>query len=320
MNNHPIKISVIVPVYNTGKYLARCLESIARQTYTEFECIVVDDGSTDDSFSISKSFEDRDKRFHIFRKENGGISSARNYGMERAKGEYLYFVDSDDELFEYTLSELLNRMTEGVELVIGGYVRCDEDGGILYTTKERQDIITQAKGALDIVAYPSTYITLGMAWLCLYKKSIVDQHGIWYGELHGTVEDSVFLVTYICASKGNIVLSTKPIYKYYCNQPNSIMNTCYNSFKGNTLNTLDGRIAVLETVKRFGKSPKMIYQETLAVYYTYKDLVTYVRQFNRRDLEPELKQKVHNILPYPIFLFCHVRDLFKQVLKRYVNS
>ncbi len=309
-------ISLIISVYNTEKYLERCLESVTRQTYKDFECIVVDDGSLDHSLEIAKEFESKDKRFKVFHKENGGLSSARNYGLERAKGDYLFFIDSDDELYECALSVLLGEMKDGIDLVFGGFVSCDEDGAILWSTEGNQTITTTVKGALDLVAYPTKYyLTLGMAWLNLFKRSIIDDNNLRYGEQHGAVEDRAFLVSYLCACQGSIAFTTKPIYKYYCQRSDSIMNSRYKEFKVNTLNTLDGRIAVLESTRRFGKSWKMIYQAQLAAFYTYHDLVLYVRRFNHADMEQVLQRKVNNALSRPLYMMLTLRDWIKRIVK-----
>lgn len=91
-------ISVIIPVYNVEKYLKRCLDSVINQTYKNLEIILVDDGSTDDSGKMCDEYAKKDKRIKIVHKKNGGLSSARNCGIEKAKGEFLTFVDSDDEI------------------------------------------------------------------------------------------------------------------------------------------------------------------------------------------------------------------------------
>ena len=91
-NNRPVFISVIVPVYNTVEYLPRCVDSIRRQTYRNLEIILVDDGSTDTSGAMAEKFALEDKRVRVFHKENGGSSSARNLGIEKARGDYLYFL------------------------------------------------------------------------------------------------------------------------------------------------------------------------------------------------------------------------------------
>ena len=114
------RISIIIPVYNAEEYLDRCLESISEQSYMSYEVILVDDGSTDSSPLICDRYSATDPRFRTIHKRNGGVSTARNAGIDLAKGEYLMFVDSDDAL----LPEALERMMEGVageDVVIGGY-------------------------------------------------------------------------------------------------------------------------------------------------------------------------------------------------------
>ena len=105
-------LSVIIPVYNAEKYLCKCIESLLSQTYTNLEIILVDDGSKDDSLSICREYEKADSRVKCFHKENGGLSSARNYGLDRATGEYITFVDSDDVISLDFFSSAVNTMAK----------------------------------------------------------------------------------------------------------------------------------------------------------------------------------------------------------------
>ena len=98
-------VSIIVPLYNVEQYLHSCLDSVLAQTYPHFEVILVDDGSTDASNEICREFCEKDMRFRLYRKENGGASSARNFGLDRANGKYIYFLDSDDEIMPDTLEK-----------------------------------------------------------------------------------------------------------------------------------------------------------------------------------------------------------------------
>lgn len=104
-------ISVIVPVYNVEKYVTDCLLSISQQTYDDFEVIVVDDGSTDNSNKVAKSFE-KDARFKVYYKENSGLSDARNYGLNYAQGEFVTFIDSDDTVSKYYLENLYEALKQ----------------------------------------------------------------------------------------------------------------------------------------------------------------------------------------------------------------
>ena len=107
-----IKISVIVPVYNVKSYIAECLESLVRQSVSEIEVIIVDDGSTDGSGEIAQEYADKYDYFRLIRQENGGLSAARNTGIEHANGEYIYFLDSDDYLTDHALETLYDIASE----------------------------------------------------------------------------------------------------------------------------------------------------------------------------------------------------------------
>lgn len=116
-------VSIIVPVYNVEKYIEKCLTSLASQTYDSLEFILVSDGSKDGSDVICKRFAVADKRFRYFRKENEGVSAARNYGISRARGEYYLFVDSDD----YIDSDMVEKMTAVMKKENADIVQCFYD-------------------------------------------------------------------------------------------------------------------------------------------------------------------------------------------------
>ena len=116
-----MKISVIVPIYNTDSRLNRCIESIMHQTFIDFECLMVDDGSEKTTADIVDSYAERDSRFIALHKENGGVSSARNYGIEHAKGDWLVFVDSDDHIVPEHLEKLMTATSDDVDIVMTGF-------------------------------------------------------------------------------------------------------------------------------------------------------------------------------------------------------
>ena len=100
-------ISIIIPVYNIEKYIEKAIVSVVNQTCPDFELLLINDGSTDSSYEICKKWEEKDNRIKVISKENGGVSSARNLGMELAKGEYLFFLDGDDWIREDCFEKLL---------------------------------------------------------------------------------------------------------------------------------------------------------------------------------------------------------------------
>ena len=117
------KISIIVPVYKVEKYLCRCLDSIVAQTFTDWECILIDDGSPDNSGKICDEYAEKDGRFRVIHQENAGVSAARNAGLDAARGEWIGFVDSDDwvesNMYEYLYNNALETKSD---VVICGFV------------------------------------------------------------------------------------------------------------------------------------------------------------------------------------------------------
>ena len=130
MSNTP-KISIIVPVYNVEKYIRRCLDSIQAQTFTDWECICIDDGTPDNSGKICDEYAEKDRRFVVLHKENGGVSSARNAGLDVAKGEWITFVDSDDWVEKETYEIAIDAAEKNcADLVQFGMV-IEKDGKVI---------------------------------------------------------------------------------------------------------------------------------------------------------------------------------------------
>ena len=132
IKNNP-KISVIVPVYNVKEYLSRCVDSILAQTFSDFELLLIDDGSKDRSAQICGDYAIRDTRIRVFHKENGGVSSARNVGLDNAHGEYVIFSDSDDY---YCMDDCLEQLynvarNNHLDIVRGEYIAVDKNGNEL---------------------------------------------------------------------------------------------------------------------------------------------------------------------------------------------
>ena len=123
-----VKISVVIPVYNVEKYLQECVNSVLRQTYTDFEVILVDDGSTDSGGRICDDYAQKDPRVRVIHQANGGLSVARNTGLRAAQGKYVYFLDSDDYIEDHTLEALIFLAEkESADIVFfDGYVFFDE--------------------------------------------------------------------------------------------------------------------------------------------------------------------------------------------------
>ena len=128
------KISIIVPVYNVERFLRKCIDCILAQTFIDFELLLINDGSKDNSGAICDEYGAKDSRIRVFHKKNGGVSSARNLGLDNAKGEWVIFMDADDFWCDNTILEQLysNAIEYNIDIVRGEYKAVDSEGNLLF--------------------------------------------------------------------------------------------------------------------------------------------------------------------------------------------
>lgn len=203
------KVSVIVPIYDVEKYLPKCLDSIVGQTYENLEIICVDDGSPDNSADIVRSYAEKDDRIILIRKENGGLSSARNEGIKHATGEYTVFLDSDDWIDKETIAAAVEATErDGVEMVMWGYVREYKNKSIekhifdsdrIFSKEETKNYVHRRIVGLlgEELANPATADSLGTAWGKLYNTKKIKDNNIEFVDtkIIGT-EDLLFNTYY----------------------------------------------------------------------------------------------------------------------------
>lgn len=218
-----ILISIIVPIYKVEQYLPRCLDSILCQTFTDFEALLIDDGSPDRSGLIAEEYAARDSRIKVFHKENGGVSSARNYGLKQACGQYIAFCDSDDWLEADWLDTLYQQMdTYSADLSVCGMVKENEAGKILFSVQEEHICIRNREEAL-LTLFEGDEYNKCQSWIFnkLYKSEIINNNDISFHTEIFYCEDRLFNFLYYlhCTST---VYSTLPKYHYLI-RPNSAM-------------------------------------------------------------------------------------------------
>ena len=220
------KISIIIPIYNTEAYLPKCIDSILSQSFTDYELLLIDDGSIDNSGAICDNYAQQDNRIKVFHQKNGGLSSARNTGLDHAQGEWIYFVDSDDELKLNGLQTLVDCISDDVDCVMGGYEQYDLDGNLIETEKKHETLTLSKQDSL-LVLFPEhtiIYSYLGYVWNRLFRKRIIQDHSLRFDETVGIKEDTLFVTQYLCKSNGKTRFTTTPIYKYIAHE-NSTMNS-----------------------------------------------------------------------------------------------
>ena len=258
-------ISIIVPVYNVEKYLSRCLDSILAQTYTDYELILVDDGSTDTSGALVDEYALKDSRIRAFHGENKGLSGARNRGLDNAKGEYICFVDSDDWIEPTYLKELYDLIEDRqADLAICGYKKNNGDICIIQPDEEN---VTEETGvdAIDNL-YGAGCLQYIVAWNKLYKKELFDGVRFPMGMIH---EDEV-ICTQILVRAGKVVRTDRILYNYRVNNDASIMSVGY------SLKRLDIIKAIEIRMDLYRKENLRKYYEKDSFKYLYKILLNIV--------------------------------------------
>ena len=190
-SNQAPKVSVIVPVYKVEKYLPECIESILAQTFTDFELILVDDGSPDNSGKICDDYAARDSRIRVFHKENGGVSSARNLGLDNARGEWIAFVDSDDWIDTNMLQKMIAVAMLGTDLVISGY----------HTVKKTKRYTREGLSVLSGNStrfFASLFVNGFINSPCfkLFRNKVISSKRIRFYDNIGIGEDTIFVTCY----------------------------------------------------------------------------------------------------------------------------
>lgn len=222
-------ISVIVPVYNVEKYIYRCVDSILAQSFTNFELLLIDDGSPDNCGVICDEYAAKDARVRVFHKENGGVSSARNLGLDNAKGEWIAFIDSDDYVDVDYLSELVSYTQE-------------YETDYVITLNIIKEFTTDKLLILKPNAYSQLFSCYnfhnnGCPWGKLYKTEIIKKSSLRFNANIHLGEDAMFALQYLIETR-NIILIHSNKYFYETLNPGSLTKR-YNSYESELAGKLE---------------------------------------------------------------------------------
>ncbi len=188
------KVSIIVPIYNAQIFLKKLIENLTNQTYKNIEIILVNDGSTDNSLTICNELQKHDSRIKVIDKENGGVSSARNKGIEVSNGDYVTFVDSDDNIDE----DYIRKMVENIEDECC-LIKCN------YRNKLKEEKLNRDKYLEKIISGE----ILGVCWGYLFRKDLLED--IYFDEKTSYMEDTVFIIQYLLRIK-NVKIIDNDLY------------------------------------------------------------------------------------------------------------
>lgn len=278
------EISVIVPVYNTAPYLPACLDSLLAQTFPDFEAILVDDGSTDESPRILASYAEKDARFRVLTRPNGGLSAARNTGIAAASGVYLAFLDSDDVLDPAFLEKLFRRAkTERLDVVV-----CD----FTYVYPNGRRVPAPTRHRVSIDAAREYVISEPMAPVRLVYRSLFD--GVSFRE--GTLYEDLELTPYFAALTRKIGFVDEPLYDYV-RREGSITGSAFSPRWLDIFSVLESLSLRFEKAGRYDDFSREI--EFLYIEHLLRSAaLRFCRSRDRKALFARLKKAVEKRFPH----------------------
>lgn len=203
-------ITIIVPIYNVQKYVGICLESIISQTYSNIEIILINDGSTDDSYKICKKYAEKDKRIKLITGKNNGVSRARNIGIENATGKYIIFIDSDDWIEKNMIEELYKAINENdADISICGYYINTETEQYSNNKLKKTEVINNKTEMYNGIFCKDLYE--GYLWNKLIKRELINTK---FNEKIHIQEDTLFLIDTIRNAKKLVYMPQYRLYHY----------------------------------------------------------------------------------------------------------
>ncbi|MBQ7802627.1 glycosyltransferase [Candidatus Saccharibacteria bacterium] len=217
-------VSVVIPVFNTGASAKVLAEKFARDDYENLEILLIDDGSTDDSLKLLKAL--KDPKIKVFSKENGGPSSARNFGLEKSKGKYLFFIDSDDDADANFISKLVSeKEKKNVALVSSGYLyhRLSDDSKSLVSCKPFKKKKNESKKSFVLRALLS-----GRLYAVnnkVFDAETIRKNNLRFDESLSFAEDTKFVLDYLSKAEGEILFVPEPLYIYNFGTETSIVSS-----------------------------------------------------------------------------------------------
>lgn len=281
------KISIIIPIYKVEKYIKRCIDSIIEQEYKNLEIILVDDGSPDNCPEICDEYAEKDNRVIVIHKENGGLSDARNYGMKRATGNWIVFVDSDDYISKDFVSYLYNLVrNNNSEIGITSPIIFYEDKKFKeYTNKKEKIIIMDKKNALKEMLYQKIFDT--SAWGKIYKKEVLENVLFPCGKLY----EDISTIYKVILNSNRIVYSNQKKY-FYLKRKDSIMGR---KFKNNDMDYIYQTSEMFSEIKKIKDKELVEAAKCRFINANFSILL----KINKCDKKSNFKQEIYkNIKKY----------------------
>lgn len=311
MNIKPL-VSVVVPIYNAETYLHDCIESILSQTYSNIECLLIDDGSEDDSGKICDYFKSLDRRIIVVHKENGGVMSARAEGVRRAGGEWICFVDADDTIAPDALECMYSCISENIDIVV-----LESQADICYSVQ----LYIQLLFSFQQLAL----------WGKLYRRYLLNDYVLSIPAKFKVGEDFICQLRLLCGVKRNIWLCSEKKYIYNTNNINSVQRSHKKSYEYE-VSLLDEVADIMEKMPFVDDFVKIAYLKWRIVYLGGMIGLRYPVDYESRwvvDLENESKKYTLTVkecliikairVPF-LRIFLIAEKLLKGLIRRLINN
>ena len=264
-------ISVILPIYNSERFLHHCIDSILAQTFTDWELLLIDDGSKDASGSICDEYAAKDERIRVFHKENGGVSSARNIGLEHAIGEYVVFVDSDDWVDDSYLNCLLPENREDL-------ICCSFEVEDSYKRNNWNVLLADSNETTEALKENLTKFAFCSVTCKSFRNSLIQENNVRFNEEITQCEDGLFVFDYLSACRCKVKTKSECSYHYRWDSKERDMYKCFPKEQSYLLmRLLSERLVAIQN----------IYQCSNAVYLQHEMLCSQIYNIYRTIKENE---------------------------------
>lgn len=309
------EISIILPVYNVEEYLDECIQSILNQTFKNYELIIINDGSTDDSGKICDGYAIKDKRIKVIHKENGGISSARNVGIKQSSGNFIVFIDSDDYIEANMLECLYEYITKyNTDMVICDFVYKCENNIINNEVNENKIKIYNSREA-QAELYGNKYLNFAVAWSKIYRKSLFND--LYFDE--NRIHEDEFIAHKILNKCNKIIFIPNKLYVYRIRN-NSITNSKYSLKRFDRVYAIEDRLKFYRELNLSELIPIVDCDYVYLFFTEYvkckkelknveKELSDFKKDF-KNTLRLILKSPIHSIDKKIFWIICYIYPNF----------
>lgn len=269
-------VSIIIPAYNVGKYLEECIHSLFFQTYTNYEIIIVDDGSTDNTYDIGKCLSAENDKVKLIRQENQGVSVARNTGMQNANGEFYIFADADDIVAPQYI-ETLVRLLEKADMGVVGFTSEKSKLDTKVSMKSEDDC---ASDMIEDLLCGTKYD--GYLWNKIFQRKIIDKYNLKFMKNIAVWEDLLFVLEYL-KNGDRIAISHEKLYFYRYREGSAVNNTRIDKYRS--------KYEVMEEIRNRNFSCTEQSQKKTAYLY-FETMFSYLNQILIRENKPHVFDEV----------------------------